>query len=350
MNAPNLLTGLLLAALAVAPSLQAQQAGEAPAQAPGSTQAQAATQNPFPPFSREAFEKAMRTLGADDAKLLQFGSDVAEVGLPRAADTLLRSVHEGYAKAVQLAEDGDPKAPLALAQLLDQKLGPIVDGYARYQLARLFLDSDDPERTVELLNGHFDTNLGHTPLDGEVAYFYAQALAEIPRPDLALPRLKAFLAWFPDASERFRATAMQRVAELERQQESRLHGLADRMKKVGRDLKKQKTNEPIQVEQKEMVEELDQLIEMYEEQERQAGGPPSGNGNPNGPASQSALPEGEGRIGNLEKKVSLADRWGPMRDSDRKEIESAVQNTLSPEFKKLIEDYYKRLGTGGNGK
>ena len=48
--------------------------------------------------------------------------------------------------------------------------------------------------------------------------------------------------------------------------------------------------------------------------------------NPSGPANQSALTEGEGRIGSLEKRVSLTDRWGPMKDEDRKEIESAIQN------------------------
>lgn len=309
-----------------------------------------AVQSPFRPFDRAAYEAHAKKLGATDAQLEQFTREVGEVGVERAADALMRALRKDFDAAVRLGEDGDPKAVLALAEILAKDSDTVLGGHVRYHMARLFLDSDDPERAVEILNEYFQLDINLTPLDGETAFFYAQALAEIPRGDLALPRFRAFMEWFPQASERFRATAQQRVAELERQQESRLHVLADRMKKVGRDLKKQKTNEPIQVEQKEMIEELSELIEMYEQQEKQSGGPPNGNGPSNNPATQSALTEGEGRIGNLEKRVSLADRWGPMPEKDRKQIESQVQTKLPPQYRKLLEGYYKKLGTGNNGK
>lgn len=305
-----------------------------------------AVQSPFQPFDRAAYEAHSKTLGATDAQLQQFARDLEELGVERAADALMRAVRKDFDAAVRLGEDGDPAAVLALAEILGKDQDPVLGGHVRYHLARLFLDSDDPERAVEILNEYFQLDINRTPLDGEAAFFYAQALAEIPRGDLALPRLRAFLQWFPNASERFRATAQQRIGELERQQESRLHVLADRMKKVGRDLKKQKTNEPIQVEQKDMVEELNELIEMYEQMEQQSGGAPSGNAPSNNPATQSALTEGEGRIGNLEKRASLADRWGPMPEKERKQIESQVQSKLPPQYRKLIEGYYKKLGTG----
>jgi tetratricopeptide (TPR) repeat protein len=309
-----------------------------------------APQNPFRPFDRKAYEAHARSLGANDAQMAQFAQQAEELGVPRAADSLMRAVRPEFGKAVELSEAGDPKAALALAQCIASDRDAVVGAHVRYHMARVFLDGDDPERAVEILNEYLAQNINCSPLDGEAAFFYAQALADVPLPDLALPRLKAFLQWFPDASERFRATAQQRIAEIERQQESRLHNLADRMKKVGRDLKKQKTNDPIQVEQKEMTEELQQLIEMYEERERQSSGPPNGNGPSSNPANQSQLTEGEGRIGNLEKRVSLNDRWGDMKDKDRKEIESAVQNNLPPQYRKLLEEYYKKLGTGGANK
>lgn len=347
----RVLAALLLAVAGVVGPVLAQAApqpefGQDPAPAPR------AVQNPFLPFDRPAYEAHLRTLGATDAQLQRFAQQIDEVGVSRAADDLVRAMQPKFDAAVVLSQDGDPKAALALAQVLAATTDAVVGGHIRYHLARVFLDGDDPERAVEILNEYLTQNLNKTPLDAEAAYFYAQALADIPMPELAMPRLRAFLQWFPDASERFRATAEQRLAELERQQDSKLHDLADRMKKVERDLKKKKTDEPVQVEQKDLVEVLQELIEQFEEQEKQGGGPPSGNTNPSGPASQSALTEGEGRIGNLEKRVSLADRWGEMKDKDRKEIESAIQNGLPPQYRKLLEDYYKKLGTssGSAGK
>ena len=46
---------------------------------------------------------------------------------------------------------------------------------------------------------------------------------------------------------------------------------------------------PIQIEQEKFIEELQELIEMYEEMERQAGGPPSGNGPSSNPATAEVL-------------------------------------------------------------
>ncbi len=311
-----------------------------------------AVQNPFAPFDRAAYETHLRSIGATDAQLATFAKEIDELGITRAADRLVRSMNQPFDAAVGRSENGDPTAALALTQALAASTDPVIGGHIRYHLARVFLDGDDPERAVEILNEYLRTNINRTPLDGEAAFFYAQALADVPLPELAMPRLLAFLQWFPDASERFRAAAQQRLLELQRQQDSKLHALADRMKKVERDLKKQKTNEPVQVEQKDFVETLQELIEQFEEQEKQQGGPPSGNTNPTAPANQSALTEGEGRIGNLEKRVSLADRWGEMKDKDRKEIESAIQNGLPPQYRKLLEEYYKKLGTtaGNAGK
>lgn len=338
---------LALTLMALAPCAVAQ--GE-PTPAPDRPVAGRDVQNPFLPFDRAVYEAHLRTVGATDAQLQQFAQQVGELGVTRAADNLVRSLNSALHAAVTRSENGDPTAALALAKVLAETKDEVISGHVRYHLARVFLDGDDPERAVEILNEYLKDNINRTPLDAEVAFFYAQALAEIPLPEAALPRFRAFLKWFPDASERFRATAQQRIGELERQQDSRLHELADRMKKVERDLKKQKTNEPVQVEQKELVEVLQELIEQFEEQEKQGGGPPSGNQNPSGPATQSALTEGEGRIGNLEKRVSLADRWGDMKDKDRKEIESAIQNGLPPQYRKLLEEYYKKLGTGAVGK
>lgn len=340
-----------LAALLLLAAVGAQ-VPEAPAAASPAATA-TAVQNPFKPFDRAAYEAHLRMLGATDAQLQRFAAQAAEVGVARAADDLLRAVTPAYDTAVKKSEAGDPTAALDLVKVLADTKDPVLGGHLRYHLARVFLDGDDPERAVAILNQYLLENINRTPLDGEAAFFYAQALAEVPEPEIALAWFRGFLKGFPDASERFRATAQQRIGEIERQREgqgSSLHSLADGMKKVTRELKKQKTDKPVQVEQQVFLEELQKLIEMYEEMEKKSSGKPSGNQQSSNPASSSALVDGPARVGSLEKRASLADRWGDMKDKDRKEVESAVQNSLPAEYRKMLEEYYKKLGTGAASK
>ena len=301
-------------------------------------------QNPFQPFDQPRFEKAARELGATELQVKTFAEDAAEIGAARAADDLLRKAVPAFDAAVLAAQEGDPQAALSLAKVFVETKSPLLQAHVRYHMARLFLTSDDPDRAIEVLNEYLQHNLNHSPLDGEAAYFYAQSLAEIPMIEAAIPRFKAFLSWFPDASERLRSAAHQRVLELQRQQESRLHMLADGMKKTTRDLRKQKTDKPVQLDQEKYLEELQKLIEEYQEKESQSQGPASGLGPSNNPAASSALPGGESTVGDLNNKSSLADRWGEMRDSERKKIMADVQNSMPPQYQKMLEEYYKKLG------
>lgn len=303
-----------------------------------------AVQNPFQPFDRAKFEAAAKQLGASAEQIATFGKKIEEVGVARAADDLLRGAVAPFDAAVKLHEAGDPAAALELTRLLAATTDPVLGAHVRYHLARLFLDSDDPEHAIETLNAYIEHNINHSPLDAEAAYFYAQALAEMPMPEAALPRFRAFLQWFPEASERFRSAAHQRIGEIERQQESRLHDLADGMKKTTRDLKKKRTGKPTQLDQEKYVEELQALIEEFQEKENKSGGPPSGLGPSSNPADQSALVEGEGTVGNLNKRPSLADRWGEMKDAEREKIEAKVLKGLPPQYQKMLEEYYKKLG------
>ncbi len=306
--------------------------------------------NPFQPFDRARFEVEAQKLGATPAQLEAFAAQIAEHGLARAADLLVRQAVPAFDAAVKLQEAAQPTAALELTKVLAATSEPLLRAHARYHLAQVFLDSDDPEAAADVLRDYVLHDVNHSPLDAEAAFYYAQSLAEMPLPDAAIPRFRAFLQWFPDASERFRSAAHQQVLELERQQQSRLHVLADGMKKTARDLKKHKTGKPVQVDQEGYIEELQELIEMFEEMERQAGGPPSGNGPSSNPATQSALPDGEATVGTLNKKPTLADRWGDMKDREREKIEAEVQNSLPPQYRKMLEQYYKKLGAGSGNR
>ncbi len=328
---------LQLGAQAAAPKPQE------PAPAPAAPAASQSRGVEFLPFDRAKFEAAAQQLGATPAQLQAFGTKATELGMARAADDLVRSLHPAFDAAVKLHEASDPGAAIELTKVLAATESSLLQAHVRYHLARLFLDSDDPDLAARTLADYFGKNINLSPLDGEAAFFYAQALADIPEPELATEWFKGFLAHFPDASERFRSAASQRQGEIAMQQESKLHDLANGMQKTRRDLRRQKTDKPVQVDQEKYLTELDMLIEEYQKKEAQSSGPPSGNGPSSNPASNSALPEGEGTVGNLNKRPSLVDRWGQMKDAEREKIEAQVQKGLPPQYQKMLEGYYKKL-------
>ncbi len=301
-------------------------------------------ENPFKPFDQDRFAKVACELGATKLQVKTFADEVKEIGASRAADNLLRKAVPAFDRAVLAADNQDPKAALQLAEVLINTKSSALQAHVRYHLGRLFLASDDPERAIDVLNEYLSTDLNHSALDEEAAFFYAQLLAEVPMIDAAIPRFRAFLAWFPNASEKQRSAAHQRILELEQQKQSRLHMLADSMKKTTRDLRKKKTGKPVQADQDGYLVELDRLIEMFKEIEQQSSGPASGLGKSSAPADSSSLPGGQSKTGDLNNQPSLADRWGDMRDSDRKKIMADVQNKMPPQYQKMLEAYYKKLG------
>lgn len=305
-----------------------------------------APSSPFPPFDRQAFEAACTKAGADQSRIDEFHSDIQELGLGLAADYLMRDVHPAFGSAVDLSEEGDPRAALELTKVLAGTQDKILQGFTRYHLARVFLDGDDPEGAVKVLDQFLQENSGKTPLDGEAVYFYASALAEVPMAKTAMEIFNAYLQWFPDAPERFRATAHQRLQELLGQEDIPLHGLANDMKWCERRIRKLDTGEEVQEKQKAAIDLLQQLIEEMEEKEKQSGGAPSGNGQSQAPASRSALPEGTHRMGNLRDVKEVADRWAEMPERDRQAIEAEAQESLPESHKALLRDYYNKLGKG----
>ncbi|MCA8943933.1 MAG: hypothetical protein KDB80_15320 [Planctomycetes bacterium] len=305
-------------------------------------------ESPFRPFDKAKFVAHLRSLGAGDADLAAYEAQCREESVAHASEAALRRFHANYAAAAALADDGDPKCALELAALIAGGDDPYVRAHARYHLGRHFLDGDDPDKAATVLAQFLRDDRNLTPLDAEVAFFYGSALAEVPLPREAAATFAEFLQVFPDAPERYRAVAAQRKAELEAQSESALHEIADNMKGIGRELRRQNSGDDTQQRQKDVVTKLEKIIEQLEEQEKQSSGAPSGNRQSQSPAANSALPGGESRIGNLHDAPRVAERWGDYKDRERKAIEAEVQTRLSGPWKKMVEEYYKKLNEGSS--
>jgi tetratricopeptide (TPR) repeat protein len=300
---------------------------------------------PFRPFDLAAFVTHARQLGAGDEKIAAFRAAAEDSSFAIAADELLQDLVPEFGAAAGAAFDGDPSAVVNLAKLLAGE-DLYLRAHARYHLGRALLDGDDPDGAAQVFADFLQQDRNRTPLDAEVAFFYASSLADVPMPGHAAQAFQDYLRLFPTAPERFRAVALQRAAELQTQLDDPLHQLADAMKGVERDLRKSRTGDPTQERQRDIVEKLEKIIEEMERQEQQSGGNPTGNSPTTSPASESAAPEGESRVGSLDKVPGVGDRWGSLKDRDRKEIEAEVTTGLPERDRDLLKRYFGRLGGG----
>jgi len=300
--------------------------------------------SPFQAFDRAAFAAAMREAGADEEQLARFARQCEEDGDVAAAETLLRARFADYAAAMQQMEQSDPRGAASLAGVLANAAQPHLVAHARYWLARACLEVDDPENAVEVLTDFLKQSRNRTPLDAEVVFFYGTALARIPEREAASRVLQEFLQLFPDAPERYRASAEQLVGELAGKINP-LHEIADGMGGVERRIRKTNTGEETQQRQKDIDAQLQKIIEEIEEQEKQGGG--GGGGNPTSPRTQSNLTPGATQVGNLGKAGSVTDRWGMLKDRERQAIAGEAEAKLSGRYKKLVQDYYRKLAQSG---
>lgn len=301
----------------------------------------------FKPFDAVAFEQHATELGATQSQLEAFRRECADGIAAAAADSLLQALAPAYGRAAGRAQEGEPRAALELAELVASTDDPYLRAHGRYQLGRVFLDGDDPEAAAEIFAEFLRDDANVTPLDSEAMYFYGHSLAEVPEPARAAAALQDFLELFPGAPERYRASASQQLAELLGQEGSELHVIADTMKTVERRIRKTDTGEETQEKQKAVMEQLAKIIEELEEQENQSSGAPSGLNRPAAPAGKSAASAGQTRVGSLGRVNAVVDRWGAMQDRDREAIETDLQTKLPGHYRRMLEDYYKRLGTGG---
>lgn len=309
-----------------------------------SVAAQPPAENPFQPFDRAAFAAAMQQAGATDDQLAAFAK-TCEAETPAAAsEALLRAMFADYGAAMQQVEASDPRAVTSLAALVENAKDPRLLGHARYWLGRAFLEIDDPEGAVDFFADFLKQSRNKTALDDDVVFFYGTALARIPEREAAVRVLQEFLQLFPQAPERYRASAEQLVGELSGKINP-LHEIADDMGGVERRIRKTETGEETQQRQEDVIAQLQKIIEEVEEREKQSSG--SGGGSPNSPRKDSNLTPGATQVGNLGKSGSVTDRWGMLKDRERKAIEGEAEAKLSGRYKKLVQDYYRKLAQSG---
>lgn len=104
-----------------------------------------------------------------------------------------------------------------------------------------------------------------------------------------------------------------------------------------------------------VVESLDKLIESLEDQQQPAGGGGGGGGAGGGgqqggratPLDESRLADGKGRGDVQRREIAAGDAWGSLPPHRREASLQQIGREFPPHYREAIEQYFKRLATGG---
>ena len=118
--------------------------------------------------------------------------------------------------------------------------------------------------------------------------------------------------------------------------------IAGRMNGVAGDLQKTQTGEPVQVEQKAIVRDLDALIAALESQCQACRNGIKRN-NPNRGMADSTISAGTGGVGSLQNAGDNGKDWSKLSDRERDRILQSMSEGFPPEYRTVLERYYRRL-------
>jgi hypothetical protein len=118
--------------------------------------------------------------------------------------------------------------------------------------------------------------------------------------------------------------------------------IANKMGGVVDNLGKKQTGEPVQVEQKQIVSDLDELIASLEKECQNCKNGIKRN-NPNRGMADSIISSGTGGIGTLTNPNDGGKDWGKLSDRERDRILQSMSEGFPPEYRTVLERYYRRL-------
>ncbi|HWE39332.1 MAG TPA: hypothetical protein VG406_22470 [Isosphaeraceae bacterium] len=124
--------------------------------------------------------------------------------------------------------------------------------------------------------------------------------------------------------------------------EGPMSGISTKMTGVAGDLSKTITGEPVQVKQKEIVRDLDELIAQLEKECAACRGGRK-KANPSRPLADSVIKSGPGGMGNLANPGPGQKDWAKLSARERDRILQSMSEGFPPEYRTVLERYYRRL-------
>ena len=120
-----------------------------------------------------------------------------------------------------------------------------------------------------------------------------------------------------------------------------LASITDKMTDIVGELAEQKTDNPVQEKQKEVVASLDKVIAMLEKQKSKTGS--GGSLNPSKPMNDSVIAKGPKEGGELINPRSGTKNINNLPDKVRDQIMQSKTEGFPPGYESLLQSYYQRL-------
>jgi hypothetical protein len=124
--------------------------------------------------------------------------------------------------------------------------------------------------------------------------------------------------------------------------------IASKMAVVTDDLSRNETGKPVQTVQKAIVHDLDALIASLEKQCQNCRNGMKRN-NPTRGMADSTISSGTGRMGTLLNPGDNGKDWGKLSDRERDRILQSMSEGFPPEYRTVLERYYRRLADEKSG-
>ena len=249
------------------------------------------------------------------------------------------------------------------ARELLQKLSGSEDQYlaadATFYLARSNVFEEDYEEALPLFDRVLTDLSDYSVQNGNALYFKGMAQGALLHRADAKATLEKFVNDYPNAPERMKISAQRRLYELSLIEDGSLYDVFERMAYSRRNLELERTGEPTQQQQDEIVKILDKLIKKVEDQESSGQG---SNTNKPSQGEQEGQGKGEGQGqsqsgGGSNNPDGFARRtfgtgpqspWSELRDRTRDPAFTAIKEKYPARYQKIIEQYYKSFQDSGN--
>ena len=124
--------------------------------------------------------------------------------------------------------------------------------------------------------------------------------------------------------------------------------IATKMTGVTDDLNRNETGKPVQTEQKAIVRDLDELIASLEKECEACRGGMKRN-NPTRGMADSMISSGTGGIGTLVNPSDSGKDWAKLSGRERDRILQSMSEGFPPEYRTVLERYYRRLAEEKTG-
>jgi tetratricopeptide (TPR) repeat protein len=276
----------------------------------------------------------------------------------------LQIAHPEYQQAMAALEADDLATALKGLGALTAATDSFLAADASFFLGRSYLLAGQHENAVPHLQKLVDQFQKTSLRGGEALYYLGTAQAGLLQIEPAMENLIQFLQTESSAPERLKEGAYNQLVRLDQAKKNQLADAELRMGYSERRLGQALPDGETQTEQAKVVDILSQLIEEAEKKEcsgncKGGKGEKKENGDKPGqkPGQDQKPKQGEGQSpgqssnanGSASKQsfdngpISI---WSQLRDRDRDPANSAVKEQLPPEYRQLIERYFREMSEG----